>query len=434
MANNSRLLVLILLIPFLISCKKEESEDKAPTVIINNPTEGQAFNVLDIFTVNADISDDNGVKLVTVGLLNSQFIQVQTAVSVNVSSETELSFSKSYQLYDIRLESGTYYIWVNAYDGINQTNAYQRIDVTAVPKKLTGIYAIAKNTSLQTSIYKIDSAYGHSSLTSFTSDYGGSSISSYEQLLFVSGKNTGDTKAINTNNGSVRWAVPFPFGSAPHCMENYHADKITYTSYRAGTINGYTFNELNVFSANALSGYYPEKFFKLGNFFLSEQKPLTIGSKKLVTYVSTAQPIQEQLLPIDDVVEIFRKESTKAFVLGNNSSQQAGMEIFDINGNSFWSPRTMPAAKLLSAEQVDSNTYLIGLDNNTIYKYTYHNNSLISHISGIKPKSIKYNAVDGEIIIADDTKVYSYDYSTAAFKNSATLPDTIYNIHLLFNR
>lgn len=433
MAYNRWLFIVVFALPFLFSCEKEKGDDIAPTIVINTPTEGQAYNVLDFITINATITDNKQINSVSIGLLNSNYVPVQSMVSVEVGTGPQLNFTKSYALYDIRLETGVYYVWINAFDGENQTNAYQRIDVTAVPKKLTGIYTVSKISASLMGLVKIDSVFNWTQLATYASDYSGSSISSYEQLLFLSGRNTGDTKAINVENGSVKWTIPYPLGFAPHCMDNYHADKITYASYRAGTINGYNFNGSNYFLAYAASNYYPEKLFKHNSYLLSEQKPYTPGTAKLLVYLPTGTPIQEQLLA-QDVVVMYKKESTKAFVFGNNTSQQGVMEIYDISGNSFWSPHTLPAAKLLSVEQVDSNVYLIGMDNNTIYKYSYHNNTLVIFVSGIKPNCIRYNEADDEVIVADDTRVQSYAYPSGSLKNSVTLADTIYNIHLLYNR
>ncbi len=433
MTSNRLLFISVLLISCLFSCKKDKSDDVDPVITISTPTDGQAFNVLDFITVSADVSDDQQLSSISVCVLDDHYMPVQNAVEVTVGSKKSMTFTKSYQLYDIRLESGIYFIWVAASDGKNIANAYQRIDVTAVPKKLKGIYALAKSSSVYTSVTKIDSAYNVIPIGNYISDYGGSSISAYEQSLFFSGYNTGDTKAIDVENGSVKWAVPYPLGPAPHCQDNYYANRITYVSYRSGAISGYNESAINYFSASAVSGYYPEKIFRHNTYMLSEQRSLTTGIPQLVVYLSTGVAIQQQSLA-QDVVAMFKRTNNETFVFGNDATNHSAMEIYDISGNSFWSPHAMPANKLLSVEQVDTNTYILGFDNNTIYKYTYHNNSLLSYLTGVKPVCMRYNEVDNEMIIADDTKVWCYDFPSVTFKNSASLSDSIRSIQLLYNR
>src|SRR5574337_721734 len=100
-----------------IRCKKDE-DAIPPVVTISSPYENQVFDVYDLFSIKANISDDKQLTSINIKLLNEQQSVVQVPVALTVSGK-QLTLDRKYELYDVHLPSGYYYLRIEASDGVN---------------------------------------------------------------------------------------------------------------------------------------------------------------------------------------------------------------------------------------------------------------------------------------------------------------------------
>ena len=133
-----------------------------------------------------------------------------------------------------------------------------------------------------------------------------------------------------------------------------------------------------------------------------------------------------------DVIEFFSKDTDNFFVFGNSSGQGV-IEIYQISSNGFWTPHTLLPGTVLCAEQIDSDTYLIGHSNGNIYKYIYSTNSSTPFITGVLARNIKYDSVNQQVIVTEGNKIKQFDYTTASLINTIVHADSIFDIHVLYN-
>lgn len=421
---------IILLTAILYGCKKDE-DTLSPVVNIISPYDNQSFNVYDTMSIYAEVSDDNQLTAISVGLVNEHMIPVLPSVNIQPQGK-ETEFSQPYWISDVHLASGTYYVKVTASDGTNESNTYRKIDLTAAPRERKGFYLLSENTG-STSIHFMDESFSISPKLTLSGDYSSSAINSYYQDLYTAGIYTGNLHGIELESHAVKWSVQGIAGAAPDFTNVYNDGSYTYVSFYDGTIKGYDHNGIVKYTSSLSQGFYPVKVFRHGDYIITEQRSISSAARNIVLYYAGNGSGFQQTILSQDIVEFFTKDVDNIFMFGNNNGQ-AVMEIYNISSNGSWQPHAMPAARLLSATQVDNNTYLLGFDNNTVYKYTYFNNSLITWLTNLKATDMIYDQVRNEVIIAEEMKVSSYAYSSAGLINTAMHSDTIADLHMLYNK
>jgi hypothetical protein len=424
-----------ILLCFLIftSCKKEKDE-KGPEVTFISPFDNQGFNVYDNVHVKAEIKDETEVRNVVVALVDVNYVPMQPAIQVNVSSPSGI-VDVSYTIDEIHLESGLYYIMITASDGHNDSHEYQPIRVTSVPRVLKKVFVATKPASSLVNLFFIDSSFSALNLYhSFSSDFLGMSVSSYYQQAFLCGNYTGDFTGLSVKDNSIKFSVPAFISSAPSFTAYYSEDKFNYVANFDGSVRGYDSSGLVFYNASANSGYYVTKLIRNDGFLVAEEVSKTGGARILVSFYSTGTP-EQQIVINQTVVQLCEKDDHSVFLFGNNAGQGV-IQLYDRLDNSIWNPypSSLPAGTILSALKIDDDTYLIGHSNGTIYKYQYQNSSLTPYLPGYTALKMKKDISGNMIYIAEQNKVTCINLFGASVINSIPSAQDIVDIDLLYNR
>lgn len=417
----------------LFSCKKDVDE-RGPEIKFNTPIENQTFNAYDYVTVNATVTDDVKISSVAVSLLDVNQGYAHVTLPVAVSSPS-MTLNLAYFLDNIHLETGFYYIKISASDGTNDSYKFQKIYLVAVPKVLSGIYVVSNTGSFQTNLSTIDSTF--SSIIpyhTFSGDYLSSSVSSYHQQAYMCGNYTGNFTGHVLQFNSPKFIIaPVP-SSNPYFTGYYNDDRDTYVARYDGNIKGYNYVGGLMYNAVALSGYYAQHMCFNDGYLIAEEKEIFTVTKKLVTYYSTGS-IEKNCALTQDVVAFCEKDNSNVFVFGNVGGQ-ATIELFDRINNNLWSPYpfALASGSLLSALKLDSDIYLLGHSNGTIYKYQYSSSSVTTYLSGYTAVKLKYDSVNDKLYVVEANNVTTFDLSTLALSNTVNSTETILDVHLLYNR
>jgi hypothetical protein len=150
-------------------------------------------------------------------------------------------------------------------------------------------------------------------------------------------------------------------------------------------------------------------------------------------YTGTVTGFEQSVLP-GPVTAMYGMTSNQLFVFGNKDTAGAYLQLFDVPGNIFYSPTTLPSGQLLSVAQIDSATYLMGFNNGTIYKYTYIPNGAVPFITGISASHLQYDNVNKQVIASSGSSVYAYSYTSQLLLHSVNLSDSVLNVHVLYNK
>lgn len=431
--NKIYFYIVFLSVITLFSCKKDVDE-RGPEIKFNTPIENQTFNVYDYVTVNATVTDEVKLSSVSVSLLDASQNYAHVTLPVTVSSPS-MTVNMAYLLDNIHLESGIYYIKISASDGENDSHKFQKIYLVAVPKVLNSIYVVSNTGSSQTNLSTIDATFSAIiPYHTFSGDYLASSVSSYDQQAYVCGNFTGNFTGHVLAFNSPKFIIAPITSSNPYFTGYYSDVRDVYVARYDGNIKGYNYAGGLIYNATALSGYYAQHMCFNNGQLIAEEKEIFTSIKKLVTYYATGS-VEKNCALTQDVVAFCEMNSTNVFVFGNIAGQ-ATIELFDRINNNLWSPYpfSLASGSLLSALKLDSDTYLLGHSNGTIYKYQYSLNSVTTYLTGYTAVKLKYDELNDKLYVVEANKVTTFDLATLSQVNTINSTETILDLHLLYNR
>jgi len=430
---NSVRVVILFCFVFLFACKKD-TDVTGPNIEINTPIENQTYNVLDAVTVTGSISDETEITSISISLVDAKQQSAHIGISVSATSPN-MSFNIQYLLDNIHLESGTYYIRVVASDGKNDTKKYRKIYLTAVPKVLQKIFVVSNINSSQTNWGYVDNTFSSIvPFSTFTGDYIGSSASDYYQQLFNCGNYTGSYTSYDLTTNLIKYSVPASISINPYFTGYSTSSNNTYVARYDEFVKGYNYKGEAVYNAATINGYFAKHFIFNGGVMIAEQQDKIISNKILVTYYATGFPDVQTNLS-QDVVAMCEKDNSNVFLFGNASGQGV-LQLYNRIANNLWNPYPFPLAtgSILSAVKINSDTYLIGHSNGTVYKYQYQISSVTPYLTGYFAKQLKYDEFANKLYVVESNKITSLDYPTAGYLNSVNLGENVLDVHLLYNR
>ena len=143
-------IVSLLIISMFYSCEK--GDDVAPKVTVSQPAGGM-FSVMDTIRVRANISDNEQVKLVSIHLFDKNNRRVAPS-STYFPNSGNYDLDASFVIDNLYLESGSYYLIVEAKDEFNSKKVYVSIQVGAIERVLDDILIVEKYT-LETKVFSV---------------------------------------------------------------------------------------------------------------------------------------------------------------------------------------------------------------------------------------------------------------------------------------
>lgn len=413
------------------ACKKENNKD-TPSINIIAPAGFTSYNVFDTVKVTAQVSDPAGLKTVSVYIMNSANIQVLQGYQVQVTSNN-MTFTVPLIINNIHLPSGNYFVAVNAYNGANMNYAYRQIYIAAAPQKRVAVYAITRaGTWLQG--YTLDSALHSSTAFTVAGNYAASDVNSYYQQLYIVPLDTGNASALNVPANSFAWSLQGINSPAHYFTNVYSYGNAAYVSLFAGFVKFYNSTGVLQMQINTDTAYYPVKTLVWNNFLFVEEKSISSpGDNLVVFYQASGMGYQQLALPSGSQVAMFGYDINDLLVAGNQSNGMPYLLQYNISANTFFAPVALPSSRMLSAVQINSNTYLLSFADQTIYQYTWSPNAFSPFMSGVAASKLRYDAVNNEILAAAANTVKEYTYPGASLLYSASLGDSVLDIQILYN-
>lgn len=419
----------------LFSCKKDE-DTQPPVITITSPVENQPFSVLTTISVAATVTDNTMLKTVTVQLLDQQdnFAMESYAVPAAAAS---VPVNLIYYLNNIHLETGYYHLRITASDGTNTSRAYVTVFLNAVPKVISKLLVTTTPVSTQTSVFELDTNYtGLSAFHVFSGDHLAGSASSYYQQFVNCGEYSGAFSSIHTDDHSIAFTNPAVLSVSPYFTGYLGTEQTCFVAYYNGNVRGFGLDGSIVYNATSNAGYFVRHFCFNDNHLLAEEKQQSGGSANLLVSFYTSGIAYQQTPLAQDVVQFCEMDPTHVVVFGNTAGQ-ATIQLFDRTANNLWNPYpyALPPGKILSAVQLDSNTYLLGHSNGSIYLYNYTFASVTVFLSGYTAKQMIVDPVHNELIVVGTHQITSFSLSGPSLHRNINLPaDSVARIDVLYNR
>jgi hypothetical protein len=432
-AGWAAILIILLLFTAVSGCKKDE-DTEGPSISIETPNENQLFNVFDVVHIKATATDENKLTEVNVSLVDQNYNQKHSIEQIAVSSPST-SFEHDYWLNNIHLPSGIYYIMVAASDGVNISKSYRRIVLNEIPTTVRRFLVCTSTGSSSTNVSVIDSTFSSlSPYTSFSGDFLGSGLSSYNQRFFSSGSFTGALNSYNLVNNTPGYTVAAVPSINPYFTGFYNTEQTTYVAKYDGSIKGYNYGGGNIYSNASSDGYYTKQFCFVNGFLIAEQKYRTSSSKILVSHQPSGAALHQTALA-QDVVALVEKNEDNVFLFGNIAGQGV-IQLYDIPGNGLWNPYpgSLPTGSILSAVRINEDTYLIGMSNGNIYKYQYTSSGLTLFLPGFNAKKLILDPIQNILYVVESNLISRFAYPSMSPLSPMASAEPVLDFNILYNK
>lgn len=425
-----RIALVLVLVAFLVSCKKDE-DTQDPVIEITSPVDGALYDVGDTIRITMEVADDVALADVEIKLTDMNLTPVMPTAVIATSGEGG-TLQVEYFLDDVSLPSGQYYIHATVHDAArNDDKDFVSLNVTEVPLELKGIIAVTTLPGFVT-VHNIDTSWTAFSLGTHAGDFTDMAVSSYWQQVVFTGAVTGVTRCISLDGAHAGWTVnPFPSTGAYWGNVIAH-DRSWLINYRAdGVIKASDANNTISTQYNANSAFFFRHFVFSGTRLFADMVDATGTSRLLGVYQGGGGATQQTVLNVDPVALLPRDENS-IYIAGNQSGQ-GKLLIYDYGSNGTWEPIALPAGKILSAAEIDTNTLLLAMDNGSIYTFTYSPVGLLVWNAALA-QHVRYDHAEGTVITAEGGNVRQYAYPQTTVIDQISLADSVRDVELWYNR
>ena len=427
MAKTLKLLALIIL--FASSCK--EDEVPPPFIEVYNPSHLQSYAVGDSISISASISSGSILEYIKISLVNTNLINVNPVMSIYPETEN-YSLTVKYPISNTAISSGQYYLIIEAVNSSSSEKAYTSINISSIPKRSLSLIAFSYENGNPIHIYKVDSLLQFTEFSELSGDFGGAAVNPVSQYIYCMGKYTGPLRTIDANNGSIIDEIPaviqtpFPYYNCINWENN-----LLMVGLYDGYIKGY-FNNTNLKFSYLINHFRPQ-FIKydgtylLGSFFYQTNNAPGVG----IIYEISGY-IKDILFTAYSIVDMYRVSGNNVLLFTMNGSQ-AELYTLDTYNMIITIKKTLASGEIYSVCDLGNNKYLMTHDNGLII-YDYISNTSSDFYPGTKPGKLCYDEIDEKVYLSFEKEIYSYTWPTAQESGPLNLPDSIKDIHILYNR
>ncbi|MBX2980466.1 MAG: hypothetical protein KF905_14330 [Flavobacteriales bacterium] len=420
---------LLLLLP---GCRKE-TDTEAPTIRFIAPGEAFVLSIPDSLTVSVEVSDEQGVKSVWIGLTDVNGVPIAPARSITLDTRST-TVTRTIAVTDERILSGTYTITVRASDGVNERRAFRSVQVLEAPLRLRAVYLTPSAASAPSTLYRVDST-GSIAPWHTQSDISGAVAHGKQQYVVVAGGATAPLQGLPTSSQGSPWQVP-NFSALGEvyflglCRDQ--SDDRIYFGTSDGQIKGFTAQGAQTFSANALPGYRSRRLLVLGDRLLSAEYSVNTSERRLVPRAYGSGDAFA-LFTLDlDVLGMDRLTDQRALLIGTRDGLGVVAEFFLASG-SVNDQRTFSEGPVLAAVRINADTWALSLPGRVV-RYTRSSNSIAQLSTGTQYTSLAFDQANGVLYGAAGNVITLFSPSTGNVSGTIVAPEDIGGIHPLLNR
>lgn len=426
-------IILLLTFGFIFSggCNKDE-DISPPGITISKPSPNQSFAAIDTIFVDAEIYDNIIIKTVSISILDEDLLPVSPTDHYDINSQNT-NIKTFYEINNIHLVSGYYYLQVSASDGINTGRSFIKIYISEIPIERTGIYIFSEESG-NTQVFKIAPDFSIQFIFNFYDEFQDAEINSYFQQLYLLGKNNGIMQACEISSCETLWQVSginnvlYPFLGQLDILDN-----LVFISYSDGNIIGYDNTGTGRYSFTITDNQFkPGRFYKHKDFLIVEEQSISFIDNRIeVFYYYSFSPMQHYDVDID-IVDFYSFNDDKVIIFGNKNdiAEVCTLSVYyqqigGING--------FPDEKIHSVISTENNVYLLAMGDH-IYKYNGHTNGLTVYLQDKSADILKFDYLYNDVFIIKGDSLSIMSYPGNIFHLDYKHPNPILDVEILYNR
>lgn len=407
------------------SCKKKD--EVPPVVVITAPADGRIYNVYDTIQVSFQISDETEIVSASTEVVNQDFFPITVKTQIQ-----DLSGSAQIVLDDKLIDTGDYFIVVNASDGTNDSRQFVEIRIIGVPKERRAVYVATSSGNSNDALWKVDSLL-HQTIPWIQpgQDVLKLCVNSQYDLMALVGYYSTGLKTYDLQFQNLAWNDNvFPVSQTERYMDLICEESSFYTSIYDREIRGYTVAG-SLFRNHPTGEYRPELLYVFEDKLMVEENQVGDDRHVLNIYFEPSQALLLQVNFEVDITGIAQLVDDEILVFGNTGGQ-AKVFHYDIGENSWWEPRQLPSGKVYSAVKMEGGTVAFTHDDG-IYAYTYNPNFLNLLRSGSTYRNLVFDLDHGSLLSSSGNMLEEISQA-GQLVNSVAMADSIVSFDIHYTR
>ena len=332
---------------------------------------------------------------------------------------------------DENLNTGNYYLKIQANDDYNYKNEFIKIYLEAAPTKLEQIVVLTESGNNQINVSGITNFETIVELFSIEGDYSASEISSEHHKLFISGIEKINLQAYDLTTNQLDWEK----GIIPHWpMHNsgcLHFDEWLYVTFDYRNIFGYDYKGIEKYNSEVEDFEAPGRIYKHNNYILTDIQKKN-GTNPFISIFHAASGVEANRLNTTFEVVNFISLSDDIVLIIANTDENAYIGEYNVKSN-ILKDLIFTETQFLSSVGINSSTIYISTSDN-ISLYNPNSNVLTPVLQEQGVKHMVYEKISDLLIISTNNELLLLNPPEMTNQKTLLFSDLILNIHLLYSK
>lgn len=420
-------LVCILGLLILLSCQ-EDKDEIPPQISIESPDENSSYTLPVTIRVTGNVSDDQSLKSIQLGLYNFQNLKVAPSVFLSPSGK-EYRLDRTYRVEDTLLNSGEYYLKVTAFDEDNENSAFRVLRLNGVPKKALGMLVVTGNdVNRERESFQFEPFF---TLSSGSSDL---EINPHDQHFWLYSSQPDQLMAYQLNEQKSAYLETINSNYSPGISAMKQYQRNLFVSFRGGSINRYSSSFSKHLEYQATSGRLLGNL-AVGERYLVVEEFNANGSNRVLNVIIKGSGVVLSSIPLyNTAASLYFARKDKLMIFTNSASggELSELLISENSQNHFRTLLQLPGT-VLSVVENNAEDCTISCSNGGIYRYNPTNNTVVKWL-GHNKALLERDPLNQLTYIASGSELYRYADWASSPQASYTFTKEITGLKLRYNR
>lgn len=424
------LLILFFTVVIFQSCDKDYG-DAPPEINILWPNAHKSFTFEDTIKVQVEVKDKYVVKTVSIALVDQNRVLVLPKQSFEIDRKEKYIEAKML-LNNVNMHSDTYYIHLEATNGVAKVTKLLPIKYSAKDMQIMGLLAITKVDNNNVEIKLLDTVSEISSFANFNVDYLTSSLSSKYSKLIISGEKHADFHAIDLNTKETEWTIlNLSNGDMPYFTNLHTNENRIFVGIRPSKLLEYTWDGSKMHSYNIVRDCNVNKTLNFQNRILIQTTDILGGGKRLLQFYQASSELVTQHTTNIVVVDWFW-DGERVLVFSTNGNYSS-IQKYNYTNSQFTSIHNINNL-IKRVIQINNTDFIIATENQIMLYKNGINQSLNSILDIDAVEKMLYEPISESLFLSQNNKLLQYSYPELMLKNEFDFGNEILDIHLWYNR
>ena len=427
-------ILISLFLLFFTACKDEDPPE-FPDVEFLSPAPGMDFEVFDTIDVKIRIISSAAAADISLALVNDQDINVLPALT-SQNLEPGKTYRFQYPLSLKTLSTGNYQLRAEVTAGGVKGKEYRTIYIIGLEKMLKEVWLVQQSQPGMMRVLSGNPGNGFAEIFSYPGIYGGSDISSLNEMFFLGASFQGDLGAFNTESHAPEWEIQgIQNPQQPYFTFVDYDDNRLYAGIIEGQVRGWNLEGQPAYATEQNIATKPVRIFLFREYLIvfSRQKSNENIRWLEIYFLNNGNLHIKTTLDFEPLV-FAEAEANRLLMLGNEAQGYASARLLDPSdghiGNPY-QPFELPEKEMLSATVINGQNLLFSIHDG-IYRYEYqHASARFADIGNISV--LRFEEVNQLIWASDGGTVFTIAPDGQILQQTSVGPG-IENLHFLYNK